>query len=284
MSKFSPIERIQPFEPFASGRQRGEPPVVKDERREFVEKLAGTSISNEVTILPSGAWPVINANVPQLTECLRLTCKRPEPITLSFHPYDNTTANDRFRVAYQLFAHISCPTVPLFESLQGRIIVEWGSGRTREWTYFDMSAGSFHIPSCTHLKVYGWTHTATVNLGISAQIGYAHGPHDANWTMMFCHNAVGGYTVNSPHYGREITANFVATDLAASGFVQAQNAFSPVTQYWLMRPAITPNPQVIPYAPVKVPLSGGFVIGLGIINPGAVPVLCTEIATVTVRI
>jgi hypothetical protein len=284
MSKFAPIDHIMPFEPFHSSGQKGSFPVVTDDRRDFYSKLSGESISNEVTIAPSGAWPVMNAAIPQLTEALRLTLKRPEPVTLTFHPYDTTTQLERFRVAYQLFAHVSCPTVPVIQSLQGRIIVEWGSGKTREWTYFDLAGGSFHIPACTHVKVFGWTHTATVQLGVTAQIGYAHGPHDAYWTMMFCHNAVGGYTVNSPHYGREISANFVSTDVAASGYVQAQNAFSPATQYWLMRPAITPNPQDIPYAPVKVPLSGGFVVTLGIINPGAVPVLCTEIATVTVRI
>jgi len=282
MTKFSPIDHIKPFAPFSSGRQRGDFPVVKDERRDFVEKLSGESISNEVTINPSGAWPVMNTTVPALTECLRLTLKRAEPVTLSFHPYDVT--NDRFRIAYQLFAHVSCPNSAVIESLQGRIIVEWGSGRTREWTYFDLSAGSFHIPACTHVKVYGWTHTATVRLGVSAQIGYSHGPHDANWTMMLSNNALSSYGVNSPHYGREITANFVSSVVDAQGYVQTQNAFSPATQYWLMRAAITPNPQDIPYAPVKVPLSGGFFVTLGITNPGAVPAQATTIATVTVRI
>lgn len=282
MSKFPPIDHIQPFEPFSSSRQRGDFPVVKDERRDFIEKLPAESVSNEVTINPSGAWPIMNFTVPALTEVLRLTLKRPEPITLAFHPYDSAT--DRFRLAYQLFAHVSCPNSPVIQSLQGRIIVEWGTGRTREWTYFDLAGGSFHIPACTHLKIYGWTHTATVRLGVSAQIGYSHGPHDANWTMMLSNIAASSYGVNSPHYGREISANFVSSVVDAEGFAQAQNIFSPVTQYWLMRPAIVPNPQDIPFAPVNVPLSGGFVVTLGISNPGAVPAQATMIATVKVRI
>lgn len=282
MSKFSPLDHIMPFRPFASGTQRGDFPVVKDDRRDFVAKLSGETISNEVTILPSGAWPVMNTGQPALREALRLTLPRCEPVTLAFHPWDQSP--DRFRGAIRFYAHVSCPTSAVVESLQGRIIVEWGSGRTREWTYFDMAPGSFHIPSCTHVTVMGWTHTATVQLGVSAQVGYSHGPHDAYWTMMFSHNAIGSYGVLCPHYAREITANLYSTVVDAEGYVQAQNAFSPPVQYWLLRPAITPNPQDIPYAPVNVPLAGGFQTTIGITNPGAVPALATLAAIIKVRI
>lgn len=277
------LEHIMPFMPFASGRQKKGFPVITDDRRDFVSKLSGLSISNEVTILPQGAWPLMNTNAPlNLVEALRMTLPRPEPITLSFHPWENLP--DRFRGAVKLYSHISAPAVPVVQSLQGRIIIEWGSGATREWTYVDMAPGSFQIPSCTHVKVSGWTHTATVNLGVSAQVGYAHGPHDAIWSMMLSHNAISSYGVLVPHYGREITGNLHSTVVDAVGYLQAQNMFSPPVQYWLLRPAITPNPQDIPYAPANVPLGGGYYIKLGITNPGAVPAFATLIAMVKVRI
>ena len=275
--------RIQPFEPFASGRAKKGFPIVTDDRRNFVSKLSGISISNEATIVGQGAWPVMNANAPtDLVEALRLTLPRPEPVTLSFHPWEQSTA--RFRGAIKLYSHISAPASPVVESLQGRIIIEWGSGATREWTYVDMAPGSIQLPSCTHVKVSGWTHTATVNLGVSAQVGYAHGPHDAIWSMMLSHNVAWAYQVLCPHYAREISGNLYSSVVDAEGYLQAQNVFSPPVQYWLMRPAITPNPQDIPYAPVNVPLGGGYMITLGITNPGAVPAFATLIAMIKIRI
>lgn len=279
--KFSPIDHIKRFEPFSSSKQMGSFPVVTDDRRDFVGKLPGETISNEVIVNPSGAWPVMAASSPVITEALRLTLKRSEPVTLSFHPW--AISQDRFRGAVRLYSHVSS-TAPVIESLQGRIIVEWGSGKTREWTYCDLSPGSLHIPSCTHIKVFGWTHTAQVALGVSAQVGYAHGLHDAYWTMMLARDAVSGFGVQCPHYSREITGSLHSTVVDAEGYLSAQNAFSPPAQYWLMRPAITPNPQDIPYAPVKVPLGGGFQITLGISNPGAVPAMATLVAILQIRI
>lgn len=282
MAKFPPIERIMPFQPFSSGRQTGKFPIVTDDRRDFVAKLPGENISNEVTINPTGAWPVMNTGQPQLQEALRLTLRRPEPVSLAFHPYEQSA--NRFRGAYKLYAHVSAPAAPVVESQQGRIIIEWGSGRTREWTYCDMAPGSLQIPACTHVTVFGWTHTATVQLGVSAQIGYAHGPCDSLWTMVLVHNAISGFGVLCPHYAREITGNLYSTVVDAEGYLQSQNAFTPPIQYWLLRPAITPNPQDIPYAPVNVPLSGGFQITIGITNPGAVPAFASVNAALKIRI
>lgn len=282
MAKFPPIDQIMPFRPVASGTQKGDFPVIKDDRRDFMSRLSGETISNEVTITPTGAWPVMNTGQPALREALRLTLPRSEPVTLSFHPWDQST--DRFRGAIRYYAHVSCPTTAIVERQQGRIIVEWGSGRTREWTYFDMAAGSFHIPACTHVTVMGWMYNYSVQLGVSAQIGYSHGPHDAYWTMMYSHNATASYAVLCPHYSREITANLYSATVDAEGYVQSQNAFAPPTQYWLMRPAITPNPPVIPYPPVNVPLSAGYQIRTGISFPGAIPGYVTVIAIIKIRI
>jgi len=86
---------------------------------------------------------------------------------------------------------------------------------------------------------------------------------------MFSGNAaLGGYTAESPHFARELTGFFYSTDPLAEASVAFQQVFCPPAQYWQLRPAITPNPQSIPYAPVKVPISVGHVVVLQLINPG----------------
>lgn len=261
-------EHIIPFRPFSSSARSGKSPmIVKDDRRKFYESLPGIVQGNEVLINPTGAWPVMNQNAPPLQEALRLTIKRPEPITLYFHPWANT--EDRFRQSVKLWAHASS-SVALIEQLQGRIIIEFGVGQARNWAYCDMAPGSLHIPACQWVTVYGWTHTSIVRLAVSAQVGYPHSHSDCIWSAVMTENAaLAGYSVEAPHFARELTGYFYSSDVLAEASIAFQQLFSPPGQYWLLRPAITPNPQVLPYAPVDVPISVGYVVVLTLITPGA---------------
>lgn len=276
-------EHVIPFQPFSSGaRTKKAPQLVIDDRRNFYGELPGIIQGNEVVINPTGAWPIMNTAAPQLQEALRLTLPRPEPVTLYFHPWANT--DDRFRQSVKLFAHASS-LVSLIEQLQGRIIIEFGVGQARNWAYCDFAPGSLHIPACSWATVYGWTHASTVRLAVSAQLGYTHSKADCMWTAIFAGNvALGGYTVEAPHFARELTGYFYSTDVLAEASVGFQQLIAPPAQQWLLRPPITPNPQAIPYAPVKVPISVGHAVVLSLITPGPTAAVGTVGVGITVRI
>lgn len=275
--------RIQPFQPFASGAGQKPATEIVDDRRKFYGSLSGVIQGNEVLLIPSGAWPDIRLNAPQLQEVLRMTLKRPEPVTLYFHPWQNDS--QRFRRSIKYFAHASAPLVPVFESLQGRIFVEWGVGAARNFTYGDLAPGSLHIPSAQWVSVSGWIHTDPgTRLAASAQIGYSHSKSDCIWTTIFEHNAIGGSTVEAPNFARELTGYMQSTDPLAEATIAHQQAFAPPAQQWLLRPAITPNPQAIPFAPVKVPISVGYVVALNITAPGPAGVFSVVGAGITIRI
>lgn len=276
-------DKVQPFRPFASGGPQKRATEIVDDRRKFYGSLSGVIQGNEVLLIPSGAWPDIRVNAPQLQEALRLTLARPEPVTLYFHPWQNV--GDRFRRSIKFFAHASAPGVPAFESLQGRIFVEWGVGAARNFTYCDLAPGSLHIPSAQWVAVSGWIHTDTMTrLAVSAQLGYSHSKSDAIWTAIFWHNAIGGYTVEAPNFARELTGYMQSTDPLAEATIAHQQAFAPPAQQWLLRPAITPNPQAIPFPPVKVPISVGYIVALNILNPGPTLAFAVVGAGLTVRI
>jgi hypothetical protein len=276
-------DKVQPFRPLYSGRRQLQPKPVVDDRRQFYGALPGISQGNEVLLVPTGAWPDIRANIPQLQTVLEVTLKRPEPITLYFHPWDNTT--DRFRQSIKYYAHASAPLVPVFESLQGRIFIEWGVGSARNWTYCDLAPGSLHIPSVNWVRVSGWIHTSTTcRLAASAQIGYSQGRSDCLWTAVFEHNAVGGYTVVAPNFARELTGYYYSPDVLSEATVAFQQAFALPAQQFLLRPAIAPNPQAIPYPPVNVPIGVGYAVVLNITVPGPTLPFSVVGASVTVRI
>lgn len=276
-------EKPMVFRPLYSGSRKKRPSPVVDDRRLFYGDLPGIVQGNEVLLIPTGAWPDVRVNQPALQEVLRLTLDRPEPVTLYFHPWSNT--RDQFRESIKFYAHCSAPGLPVVESLQGRIFIEWGVGQARNWTYCDLAPGSLSIPACSWVSVKGWIHTATTTvLAASAQVGYLHSRADCNWSAMFIHNAVGGYTVQAPNFARELTGFFYSTDVLAEASVAYQQAFSQPAQYWLLRPAITPNPQAIPYPPVKVPISVGYVAALNILNPGPTLAIGTVGTVLTVRI
>jgi hypothetical protein len=272
-----------PFEPLYSGRKKKPPIEVIDDRRAFYGALSGLIQGREVLLIPSGAWPDVRANAPALQEVLRCTLPRPEPVTVYFHPWVGQT--ERFRESIKFYAHCSAPISPVTESLQGRIFIEWGVGSARNWTYCDLAPGSLSIPACSWISVSGWIHTATnVQLAASAQIGYLHPNANCNWTAMFVNNALGGYTVQGPNFARELTGFFYSTDVLAEGAVAYQQAFAQPAQYWLMRPAITPNPQTIPFPPVRVPISVGYVANVQILNPGPTAAIASVGTVLTVRI
>lgn len=271
------------FKPLYSGKRKKPPIPVVDDRRMFYGDLPGIVQGNEVTLIPSGAWPNIRANAPALQEVLRLTLERPEPVTVYFHPWVGQT--ERFRESIKFYAHASAPALAIVEQLQGRIFIEWGVGQARNWTYCDLAPGSLSIPSCSWLSVSGWIHTATtVQLAASAQIGYLHPKADCNWTALYVNQVAGGYTVQGPNFARELTGFFYSTDVLAEGAIAYQQAFAQPAQYWLMRPAITPNPPTIPFPPVKVPISVGYVAAMNILVPGPLAAVATVGTVLTIRI
>jgi hypothetical protein len=276
-------DKVQPFRPFASGGPQKPATTIVDDRRAFYGSLSGGLQGNEVLLIPSGAWPDIRLNAPQLQEALRLTLPRAEPVTLYFHPWTNV--NDRFRRSIKYFAHASAPLSAPFQSLQGRIFIEWGVGAARNYTYCDLAPGSLHIPSCQWVAVSGWIHTdPNTRLAVSAQLGYSHSQADCMWTAIFWHNAVGGYTVEAPNFARELTGYMQSTDPLAEATIAHQQAFAPPAQQWLLRPAITPNPQAIPFPPVKVPISVGYIVALNLTNPGPTAAMGVVGAGLTIRI
>lgn len=274
-------EHIIPFRPFASNaRPKARSILVTDDRRKFYDDLPGLVRGNEIVITPTGAWPTMASGAPALQEALRLTLNRPEPVTLYFHPWVDST--DRFRQSIKLWAHASSSVAPI-EPLQGRIIVEFGVGQARNWAYCDMAAGSLHIPACQWVTVYGWTHTGTIRLAVSAQIGYSNSQSDCFWSAVCTENAAAGtYTVEAPQFARELTGYFYSTDVLAEATIDFKQAFAPSSQVWLMRPPITPNPQSLPYPPVDVPISVGYLITLTIVTPG--PTLANATVGVVLRI
>lgn len=276
-------ETIQPFRPFSSGAKKKPAIEVVDDRRTFYGDLSGVTQGNEVLLVPTGAWPVVTANAPQLQEVLRCTLKRPEPVTVYFHPWLDTS--DRFRQSIKFFAHASS-AVSALEQLQGRVFIEWGVGSARNYTYCDLAPGSLHIPACQWIAVSGWIHSSVnVRLAASMQIGYPHSESNCNWTAILESNAVmAGYTVQAPNFARELTGFMYSTDPLAETSIAFQQFLALPAQYWLLRPAITPNPQTIPYPPVKVPISVGLVVVLTMRTPGPTAPVGAVGSVLTLRI
>lgn len=276
-------EKPVPFRPLYSGPKKKPAIKVIDDRRDFYGNLSGIIQGNEIPLVASGAWPDVRANAPALQEVLRCTLDRPEPVTLYFHPWVGTT--ERWRQSLKFYAHCSAPGSPVTEQLQGRIFIEWGVGQARNWTYCDLAPGSLCIPSCSWVSVSGWLHTGVgIVLAASAQIGYMHSRADCSWTAIYLNTAIGTYQVESPNFARELTGFFYSTDVLAEGIVEFFQPFSLPGQNWLLRPAITPNPQATPFAPVKVPISVGYQARLTLQNPGPTAALAALGTVITVRV
>lgn len=280
-----PLGQARRFEPLPSARRRRFIRT-EDDLRAWLADAPGETFANEVVVNPTGAWPnvALVPPAPGLTEVLRLTLPRPEPISLVLHPWVNDIS--RFRQSIRMYAELASTNFPAMFAINGRVFVEFGVGQARNWTYLDAAPGGLQIPNATWLAVSAWSHTTAFRLAATAQVGYSHGPLDATWSQTVVDNIQSGIVRQPPHYSRDVTGYFHCPgDLAGVGNLWLQDGLLNVFQHFLMRSAVTPNPQVIPYAPVKIPLAGGVaLINNQIFNPGAPAVQCSCTSVCTVRL
>lgn len=274
---------IQPFEPFASGRQQKTKPsqIVTDDRRSWFKTVPGLVFSNEILIPGSGTTPLVQA----LREAIHLRLPRPEPVTLSFHPWW-TNDTSRFRLQPHLFAEVEPDTVAANQAVWARIYVEWGTGQSRAWTYLDAGPGSLQLPSVSDVRVSGWSYVTPYILSVNAQIGYASADLSATWSFHKFDTIAGVHTKNLPNFARELTAYagwpnsaYVLNDLGDVAI--ADNSNTDIGS-WDIRPPLAPNPAQTPYPCVKVPITAGArIIKLRNINTAGVMKIT---AVVTVKL
>jgi len=247
-----------PFEPFASGRQQTIKPsqIVTDDRRNWFASVPGLNFSNEILIPGSGATPLSQA----LREAIHLRLPRPEPVTLSFHPWRQDDQS-RFRIQPHLFAEVEDSTVAGNQAVWGRIYVEWGTGQSRAWTYLDAGPGSLQLPSVSDVRVSGWSYVKSYILSVNAQIGYASSDLSATWSFHCSDPLVSLYTKNLPNFARQLTAyagwpnsNYQLNDLGDVAL--ADNSNTDIGS-WSIRPPIAPNPAQVPFPCVNVPITSG---------------------------
>lgn len=245
---------IQPFRPFASGRQVSAKTknIITDDRRSWFASIPGRLFSNEVVVPGTGTAPLVQS----LTEALALRLPRPEPVTLSFHPW--ALSNDRFRLMSHLMAE-SYPTADAGNQARwGRIYVEWGTGQSRAWTYLDAGPGSLQLPSVSEVRVYGWSYVTSYILSVNAQVGYASADLSATWTFRLHGNVAQNQTISLPNFARLFTGygGWITYDVNDLGDIRIEDNNGNPMMNWSVRPPIAPNPSARPYPPVSVPLSG----------------------------
>lgn len=283
----TPLGQEQPFRPLGSAR-KPEGPTVIDDRRRFVENLPGETYANEVLVNPSGAWPNVFVQPPApLVECIRLTLPRPEPLIVSIHPWQNT--NDRFRRAARLAAEIQVEGVVIPDPIteQGRVIIEWGSGKARNYTWVDAAPGSLQIPLASQVRISAWTFNAPIRLACTVQVGYATGPLNCTWTGFAASAALDSipFGFNFPHYAREFTGFMQGFSLNDRVDVSLIDEVLFPRNIMQMRPPITPNPTDRPKDLTSVPIPGP-IIGMSVTthNSLLLPNGVSGGVTVTVRI
>lgn len=275
-----PLGQGPSFKPLPSAK-KAKTVNVQSELRRWFTNLAGEVYANEVAVPATGAWvsPLVAPPAP-LTEVLRITLPTPEPIALTFHCW--VADNRRFRWQARFAAEIDTALGAL-NQVFGRILIEWGVGKARNWTYIDAAPGSLQIPNASWVAVSGWSHSLGYLLAATAQIGYTQGPSDATWTFLLCDNAPNLQGRFPPPYGRDITGYFVSSGLAGVGKISLADGLGNNYQEWLMRSAVTPNPPVIPYPPAKVPIGGHcYFIGNEIVNAGGATAYTSSVVTVRI--
>lgn len=275
-----PLRQGPRFKPLPSAKTKPALTVVSEIRRWF-KNVAGETYANEVLIPASGAWasPLVAPPAP-LVEALRLTLPSPEPIALTIHVWVNEQG--RFRRQARFAAEIES-ALALYDQMFGRVMIEWGVGKARNWTYVDAAPGSLQIPNASWLAVSGWSHSLPYILAATAQVGYTQGPSNATWTFMLQDSVPALSGRFPPPYGRDITGYFVSPGLAGVGKISLADGVGSNFQEFLMRPAITPNPAVIPYPPVSVPMGGHvFFVGNEIVNAGGGSSFVSSIVNVRV--
>lgn len=252
-------DRMQRFRPFASGGLVGQPVLIRDDRRDWVEALAGETIGNELIVNASGYWDDWAATqTPGMQSIVRLTTPRPEPIHISFNSYFIETVG-RIRFDYQRRHNAQCRDATAGQWLryeQGRFIIEWGAGKARNFAILDMAPGSFQIPIASWAQLWGWSAYYPVRCQGYAQVGYSL-PAKAYATYAYTNNAVGSAVMNIVPWARKITPNFYDTVAAGQGRVRVSSANGIILQEYLVRSPHIPNDQALPVAtPVDVPIVG----------------------------
>lgn len=256
-------ERIIPFEPFASGHSitpKGKKPtIITDDRRSWFSTVPGLVFSNEILVPGTGAPPVGVQHPSNLTEAIRLRLPRPEPVTLSFHPWWINDASRWRQISHQ-FAEVEDSSGE-FNGTWGRIYVEWGTGSSRAWTYFDAGPGSLQLPSVSDVRVSGWAYSQSFILSVNAQIGYASADLSATWTSLLRTNVNStSVTKRLPPFSRTITGALGGNASDVNNEVRISLldlVFAHEIMRWTLKPGIVPNTQNIPNEMVDVPLSGG---------------------------
>lgn len=277
-------EHIIPFRPFASGIPVRRPILVQDERRKWFSTVSGEQYAKEVFVPGTGAWDDIEVAPPtELVEVIRLRLPRPEPLTVIVTSYFNSTA--RFRRTLHLYAHVNGVGSPS-DTRQGRLFFEWGTGKSRYWTYSDLTHGALQIPACSEIRVSAWSHTVPALVNASIQMGYAQSQLDMTWTQMLNPNPPIVDTIfrRLPSFAKTITGYVASDDVNDYGRIILRDNIGTTIHEWRMRPAIVPNPQTIPYAPVDVPLTGAAAAIFLRTDPFAVPTYLAICATLKIRI
>lgn len=274
-----PLGQAPPFRPLPSAKRRKALPVI-DEMHRWMADVPGETYANEVNVVGTGAWVDVRTAPPApLTEVLRFTIPRPAPVTLIFHSW--FPEDDRFRRAMRLNAEVQT-TNPVFNLSWGRLFIEWGVGQARNWTYVDLASGSLQIPNASWVIVSAWTHSQNCTLAATAQIGYSHSNLDTTWTASIFTDVVGNFQVTLPPYSRELSGYLAANGLPAAANLVMQDFGGVNVQTFLLRSAVTPNPQTIPVHPIRATLTGGAsLVIMNVTNIGTGPeARCTSVATV----
>lgn len=266
---------VTPFLPFGSQKNAiGGKTVVTDDRRDIYGSLPGGVWGNEVVVQPSGAWPDPLMNTPAITEILRITLPRPEPVTLFWEPYAPVSGASRFRPGAEFPAHVNAVVGSVALNGQARIIVEFGVGSARHWTYCDMAVGSLCIPSCSWATISGWSYFWPLIVNASAQLGYTQNAHAKN-TSILHYASVASVLRPFPNFARDVSVYFSPTKTDATGSFWGGGVSG--MEFYFTSPSAG-NPPVIPYPPVKLPIAGNSSITLNVLFPGAVPGMCNMTA------
>lgn len=251
------LGQAPPFRPLSSALR--EPAIrVVDDLHAWFAAVPGENYAREHLLIPTGAWNDIYTSpppAPGLTEIIRLTLPRPSPITLQF----NTNSFNKFRFQYPLrlyaeYDKFIFPALPN-QALAGRIFIEWGVGKSRNWAYCDIAPGTFVIPNASWVSVSAWCDTTPVVLETVAQVGYLSSNPSCTWTMIYVSNKAPNFSGKwVPPFARELTAYFYDSGALGHGQIWLDDAAADPIALWDLWSPVPGAAPAIPYAPVRVPV------------------------------
>ncbi len=278
-------EHIIPFRPFASGMKPSKPAfTVTDDRRAWFASVPGEVYSNEVLIPGTGAWDDMDLAPPaELTEVIRLRLPRPEPVSVTVGTFYNS--NFRFRRSLHLYSHVN-GTGSLSLASQGRLIMEWGTGKATYWCYCDLAHSGIQLPAVSEIRIWGWSYQFPCLVNASIQVGYAHSQLDMTWTQMLDPNPpiVETVTRRMPNFTKTLTGYYYSDDVNDYGRIFIRDRVGINMHEFRMFGAIPPNTQALPYGPNDVPLSGAADHLFLRVDPVGVPTANSLAAIVKIRI